>query len=436
MLTIRPVAQPLAGVLPVQQVLPGEPYRLLHYVVRQEVEEGLLLFNVLTRAIALLSPEEAARAMEDPSDVPGLVNGWFAVPQAHDDRRLALEVRAVGLMLQPPVRGYRSFTIFTTTDCNARCFYCYEKGRSRIPMTEETAREVASWMLRHRSGDNLRLRWFGGEPLFNRPVITIITRSLRDAGVAFRSTMVSNGYLFNDDIVEEAVSLWNLQKVQITLDGTEEVYNRSKAFIHEDGSAYRRVIGNIRRLLRAGVRVNVRLNIGPHNAGDLMDLAGELGNTFRSEALFTVYSHPLFDLDPDRYRAVAESQKRLEDRLYELGFAAPGKIRKNLRLNSCMADDPASVTILPDGHVGKCEHFSESGWFTSIRDDGVDETVLEAFRTFREELDDCARCPLYPDCFRLVKCEDRGRCYEEDRDLRVEAIRRALLSFYIKKPSE
>ena len=436
MQVLRPIASPLAGLLPVQQVREGEPYRLLHYVLQQEVEEGVLLYNGLTRAIVLLSPEEAAQAAKDPAAVPELVNGWFAVPADHDDRRLALEVRAVGRMLQNPPHGYRSFTIFTTTDCNARCFYCYEKGRARIPMTEETARAVADWMLRHRSGDKLRLRWFGGEPLYNRPVITIITRALKEAGVEFRSTMISNGYLFTDDLVEEAVSLWNLQKVQITLDGTEEVYNRSKAFIYQGESPYRRVLANIRRLLDAGIKVSVRLNVGPHNAEDLLALAGELGAQFGGEKGFTVYSHPLFDLEPDRHKAVAAERKRLEDKLYELGFASPGKIRKSLRLNSCMADDDGSVTLLPDGHVGKCEHFSETGWFTSIWDERQDETVLKGFKALREDLDDCAACPLYPDCFRLAKCEDRNNCYQEDRDMRVEAVRRDLLSFYLKTRSE
>ena len=173
MQTLRPIASPLAGLLPVQQVREGESYRLLHYVVQQEVEEGLLLYNVLTKAIALLSPEEAGRMAENPAAVPELVTGWFAVPVLHDDRKLALEVRAVGKMLQNPPHGYRSFTIFTTTDCNARCFYCYEKGRSRIPMKEETAREVAAWILKHKKAGDIRLRWFGGEPLYNRPVMAI-----------------------------------------------------------------------------------------------------------------------------------------------------------------------------------------------------------------------------------------------------------------------
>ena len=34
-------------------------YRLMHYVVTQEVEEGMLLFNTLTCSMALVTHEEA-----------------------------------------------------------------------------------------------------------------------------------------------------------------------------------------------------------------------------------------------------------------------------------------------------------------------------------------------------------------------------------------
>ena len=434
--TLRPIASPLNGLLPVQQVREGEQYRLLHYVVQQEVEEGVLLYNVLTKAVALLSPEEAERMGDDPAKVPELVAGWFAVPVPHDDCRLAQEVRTVGKMLRNPSHGYRTFTVFTTTDCNARCFYCYEKGRARIPMKEETARKVAEWILGHKIPGEIRLRWFGGEPLYNRPAITTICTALKEAGVEYRSSMTSNGYLFDDAIVEEAVGLWNLKKVQITLDGTEEVYNRSKAFIYQDESPYRRVLANIRRLLDAGIRVSVRLNVGPHNAEDLLALADELGGIFPAEENLKVYSHALFDTEETRPEEMAAARMRLERKLREKGLSKPGRLPKDLRLNHCMSDDSSSVTILPDGHLGKCEHYSESGWFGNIGSEEKNEAVLERFRAVREELAECAGCPLYPDCIRLVVCDETAVCRPEMRAERLEILRNNLQSWYLKRKSD
>lgn len=439
MKTILSMAKPLDGLLGAQRLKEGEPCRLMRYVVQQPVEGGLLLYHVLTKAVVLLDEDEAHRLSADPASVPGLVEGWFAVPLSHDDRELALQVRAVGKMLEKPVRRVRSFTILTTTDCNARCFYCYEKGRSRIPMRDETAVEVARYIVRNAAGESVRIRWFGGEPLYNKGVITRICRLLQDAGVGYKSEMVSNGYLFDEKTVEEAVSLWNLAKVQITLDGTESVYNRAKAFIYPEGSAFRRVIGNMHLLVGAGIRVTVRLNVDRHNAEDLFSLADQLGAEFGGEPLLNVYSHPLFEscsveaavhhTDLER-KALYDSRMRLQQKLQEANLFRQGKFRHSLKLNRCMADNDGAVVILPDGHVGKCEHYTDSGWFGHVSEEDWDEAVRVSYKELREELDACRDCAFYPDCIRPVKCEESVHCYPEEREEKLAEIRTQLLSYY------
>lgn len=435
----------LSGILKDQRLQEGESYRLLHFVVQLPVDEGLLLYNVMTRAVVLLSPEEALSMQENPVSVPGLIAKWFAVPLNHDDRKLAREVRAVGKMLEKKPKGIRSFTIFTTTDCNARCFYCYEKGRNRIPMKEETARKVAEFIIKNNPDKKVTLRWFGGEPLYNKGVISLICGKLRNAGFEYRSAMVSNGYLFDDETVAEAIGLWNLKKVQITLDGTEEVYNRIKAFIYREGSPYLRVLGNIHRLLDAGVEVNVRLNIDRHNADDLLVLADVLTKEFGGQKLFCVYSHPLFDAGSDngsvshtdsQRRELFDARMRLEEKLRERKIAFEGNLPDTLKLHNCMADSDGQILILPDGHLGKCEHYSDDHWFGHLDAAERDETVLKDFKRLREEIDACADCPFYPDCFRLALCEEAVHCYPEEREEKLLITRMELAGFYQKKKDE
>lgn len=440
MRTILNMADPLLGLLAPQHFVEGgEPYRLMRYVVRQPVEEGLLLYNVMTKAMVLLDPDEVKKFEKDPSAVPGLVEGWFVVPESHDDRKLAREVRAVGKMLSKPAKGISGYTILTTTDCNARCFYCYEKGRSRIHMTEETADAIIRYIIKHSSGENVRLRWFGGEPLFNKRVITRICTRLKEAGVPFRSSMVSNGLLFDEPTIAEAVDLWKLKKIQITLDGTEVVYNRVKNYVNPEGSPFRRVLGNIRLLVNAGVRVNIRLNIDRHNADDLFILADLLGAEFGGNPLVRVYSHSLFEAcdvraavnhDDIQRRELFEKQKRLREKLRDAGLSSPGKLAHSLKLNRCMADNDSSIVILPDGHVGKCEHFSDSEWFSHVLSEEIDDRQIASFKQVRPELEACSECVLYPDCFRLSKCEEAVHCYPEEREDKLLTLRDQILSYY------
>ena len=433
------MANPLPGLLPVQKKEEGGSYRLMHYVVRQPVEEGLLLYHLMTKSLVLLDRDEAGLLDEDPAKVEGLVENWFAVPESHDDRKLAQEVRAVGKMLHKPAGGIRNFTILTTTDCNARCFYCYEKGRSRFPMSDAVAEAAADYIIVNRGGESVKLRWFGGEPLYNKGAISLICSRLKEAGVVFRSSMVSNGLLFDGKTVSQSVEEWNLKKVQITLDGTEDTYNHIKNFAHSEGSPFLTVMGNIHRLLGAGVRVDIRLNIDRHNAEDIFALTEVLASEFGNNPLLGAYSHSLFEsCDPRaavlhsdlQRRELFEKQLKLQDKLMLSGLYRPGRLRHTLNLNHCMADSDSSVVILPDGHLGKCEHYSESEWFGHILDNVRDTDQISSFKAGRTEIEACSECPLYPDCIRLEKCEEAEHCHPEERELKLYDIRNQMSEYY------
>ena len=56
-------------------------------------------------------------------------------------------------------------TILTTTGCNARCYYCYEKGIKPQAMDIETAEKVVMFIKDNYHNKPVHLSWFGGEPL-------------------------------------------------------------------------------------------------------------------------------------------------------------------------------------------------------------------------------------------------------------------------------
>ena len=65
------------------------------------------------------------------------------------DKEYADLVRWVLTSRQKSAKNITGYTIFPTTDCNARCFYCFELDRSRIPMSVETARKVVRYIKDH-----------------------------------------------------------------------------------------------------------------------------------------------------------------------------------------------------------------------------------------------------------------------------------------------
>ena len=440
MQTIYQTAEPFDQLLKKQVAHAGQTYRSMNYVVEQPVNEGLLLYHNMTKAMLLLTPEEAETYKKSPAALSQLIEQWFLVPQSHDDRLLSRQMRDVARILKKKSDAITDYTIMTTTDCNARCFYCYELGRPRTPMSEETAIRTADYIINHCKGKKVTIRWFGGEPLYNLPVISLICSGLKDAGVDYQSRMISNGYLFDENVITEAKDFWRLKKVQITLDGTEQTYNRCKAYIYKGVNAYRRVIGNIHRLQDAGIRVSIRLNIDMHNAENLSELVEELHREFSNPKGISVYLHALFE-EVKGSKAIHDDEKRkyvfdrisdLEARLNDYGVIKPHRLSRQVRINRCMADNDQSVLIVPNGRVGKCEHYSEEHFIGHIENEDRNTEMVEKFRETRDEIDACATCFNYPDCIWLKLCEDSPNCYKEEREHMLHQLRQSMIRAFDK----
>lgn len=412
----------------------SEHSRMLKYCVEAPVDEGVLLFNLLTRELMLLTEDEYKKF----PDNDYLKEHWFVVPEESNEKEYADLVKWVLSNKQKKDKNITGYTIFPTTDCNARCFYCFELGRSRIPMSHETALKTAEYIKNHCGGEKVSISWFGGEPLFNREAIDTICGRLRQENVEFRSTMVSNGYLFDDEIVKKAVEQWNLKRVQITLDGTEQVYNKTKAFIYREGSPFRVVLESIRRLLDAEIQVQIRLNMDLYNANDLLALVEELGQRFGGRKGIHVYAHHLFkgnepmaELHTDEeWEKRDEAMRRLEDKITESGLASRGGISKHIKQNHCMADSGKSVTILPDGNIGLCEHFSETEFIGHLDIEGFDAEMVKSWKERMPEIPECAECFCYPECIKLKKCANGSICFRQLRQEQLRKTKRQMVQEY------
>lgn len=430
-----------------QDVDLGAEYRPISFCVVTEVDGKKVAYNSLTGEILILTEEESTLLAENNRLVADeasaeLIKKWFLVPIDNDDMQLRNELVDFGEVLYS-VKKKKAFTILPTSDCNARCFYCFELGRSRLHMTDKIANDTVDYILRE-GEKKIDLKWFGGEPLYNLRVIDIITGRLREAGVQFKSSMISNAYLFDDKIVEKAVNDWHLDNIQVTLDGTEEVYNRIKAYIHDDGrSPFQVVMDNIERLLKANMLVTVRLNVCNENFEDLMNLVDMLGERFGAYKKMNAYSNKLFEFTdrPDTIKDELERSEldrkwlELEMKIHKVGIGVNKPLAKDAKYYRCMADSPGTVMILPDGHLGRCEHYTDNNFVGDIYNGETDEKMIKFFKERVDSAEICQGCKLYPACIQLkecssarlgVMCDEITRKYKEDE--LCEGVKR-----YVKK---
>ena len=120
----------------------------------------------------------------------------------------------------------------------------------------------------------------------------------------------------------------------------------------------------------------------------------------------------------------------IESRLKDYGFFRPRLLKREIKTNRCMADNDCSVVIVPNGHIGKCEHYTEDHFVSHIGSNNWDVQMQEAFFSTRDEIDACATCYDYPNCIWLRLCEDVPHCYHEERQYKLSKLRQSILKAY------
>ncbi len=217
------------------------------------------------------------------------------------EQEIALVPR-ISEVLHEEAKRSPSFLVIPTLDCNYRCTYCFERplqnalSRSRSGADESCspaavvgpgdvmsqahvdAMFVAISQLRDRHGDSkdkCQLILYGGEPLDVRNetlVRHIVTRGLADG---YEFAAVTNGH----DLMHflDLFGAERINQVQISLDGSREVHDRSR--IHLGGeSSFVKIIDGVDALLeKGGVLVQIRVHVSPEQLKDFELLLSQLG---------------------------------------------------------------------------------------------------------------------------------------------------------------
>jgi len=427
-----------------EQKIKTANYRLIRYHLRAECDDGILLYNVVTGELILLNQEEAhaLESLDHPSgDVLGpLIKHHFLVPIDFDEKQLVDRLRKI-LKTIIQVQNITNYTILPTTDCNARCFYCYESNFPHITMAENTAHRLVNYIVRH-CGDNkhINIHWFGGEPLVGLKRIDQICEELTANGIQFSSRMTSNAYLFSEDLVSWAKDKWGLKKIQITLDGTESIYNSIKAYNNSDPSPYNRVLNNIGYLIDKNIYVLIRLNLGMHNISDLKTLIDEMAKRYSSKKNIAAYADILFDTDDykplhysDENLTLLETTKiQLNKYIHKKGFHT--RILTDLPTLShshCMADSGNCLLVSPKGDLSLCEHAIYDEAVGHINSDSLDYKKIAEWATTKD-WESCNNCPLYPKCVMLDKCVNLTPCHEVELNYELSQYNKNLIQQYNK----
>ena len=259
-----------------------------------------VLINTMTEAVALLNEEEYEKyrmisSCSDYSDKT-IVQLFLLGFLTKDDDSELFKLDVIRNRSAYASSDAINITIYPTQECNARCFYCFENGEKRKPMTQETAEKVVEYIIKNvTESDEVVFRWFGGEPLVGDRIIDYITENVDKhfgGKLKFSSIITTNGFNISDDLIKRAKEKWHAKKFHVTIDGYAEEHNRRKNYCDKSVDAYQKLLVDMSKLIEAGIFVVCRFNLDKNNITQLDDILHDL-EQFKDSDLFYIHTTTL-----------------------------------------------------------------------------------------------------------------------------------------------
>ena len=312
-------------------------------------------------------------------------------------------------------------TILPTDSCNFRCVYCYESATNQH-LSKENEESIIKFVNRNaHKYKQIRLAWFGGEPLVRKGQVLRITKTINDIckskGILFSARMTTNAYELDIDTFNELVRN-RVLAYQICIDGNRESHNKQRPHAINNDS-YDKIIHNITEIARNAKSNTFLISLRTNIASETEDYIEE-------------YLHDIYDIigDDKRFEIVFQGVRNWggtrinhnnvvlvdeESKLYEKWYTKAAKIGLNsaetmdlsIYPSMCAANFIAGYVIYPDCSVHKCTlaYFSDKahneGCIGKIDNNGnlsVDYSKVMKWMIHDSHNEKCLNCVLYCVC--------------------------------------
>ena len=298
--------------------------------------------------------------------------------------------------------GYSSYIIWPTTGCNARCIYCFEEGFKSRTMTTQTADRVIEFIKETKQDGKIKIKWFGGEPLLGHKMISYMCQKLKENDIDFESTMITNCSLVTEELAKDIRTLWNMKKIQISLDGDKTDYERRKRYCDPKKYNYDTVIRGIRFLVAEGLNINLRCNVDNNNIDGLAAFVDQLKADLGDIQNIDMYLSPLFGVDKCRpSKVLFKKMADLTEYCRRIGLIKNGFFKRDnkFKANYCMADSmDKTIGIGPDGELNNCDSLLEQNVWGNIFDGVTNQTKFNELYSSAEIDERCKKCCFLPQC--------------------------------------
>ncbi len=315
-------------------------------------------------------------------------------------------------------------TILPTGKCNFNCSYCLESEQNflRDRMNEQSQNAVLKFVQKNISKyHELRVVWFGGEPLLEASIIEDLSKKLilicNSRHIIYSASTTTNGYLLNPEVFEK---LYNqkLYNFMITVDGFKEQHDKFRCMHNGDGT-YDKIMKNLLYIRDNKqyrfVHITIRVNVTRDVLNVIDELIARLDADFANDPRFSFMFIPVnnYSSTKETDETVFIKNEELDDKLnnnelyikkYKSKELNTYLISPNHVCNSALRE---SFVISPDLKVYKCcAHYDmKENYLGYIDLDGnliVDEALHRKWylinEAVRRKFDSCKNCFYKPAC--------------------------------------
>lgn len=397
--------------------------------IAQLVENKILLYNTFTTSLVELTEDLYQSIFVENnylmSEVSALFDMGFLVEDTYDEVGAMEKIRCN--VIKNSSEKIANIIIAPTLECNAHCFYCFENGYRKGKMSTETAEVLVDFLEKNWNGEKLGITWFGGEPLLASEIIDYVSRRLKEKEIIFSSKVTTNGSLFDERVAEKAIKLWNVEKVQVTIDAIENEYNEIKKYDKEYPDAFSLVMRNIKSAISLGINLKIRINFDPCKQEKALETMNYLMRHFNNSKYIKIYFAPI-DADDKIVKNISGEFKDYDEHPYislikfgrkhhlyrgfpdmeddydveheydQYGFLKKLKIYPS-PIN-CYAACPNVFSIAPNGDIYKChralgrKEYASGNIKTGIEDNDAYQFFCDTTLTY----DECKNCSILPIC--------------------------------------
>lgn len=172
------------------------------------------------------------------------------------DKRHALKVR-----LAKRLEQRRELRYALTDRCNFRCLFCHNEGQADAASVNGPAREADEALVYDVLDEAVRLgftdlTFTGGEPLLKKQRLYGILRHLAGLTPPPAITVVTNGYLLDEQTIANLYEYPGEKKLHVSLHSMDSSTFKDVTGCHIEG-AFEKVVENIKRSANAGLSVKV-----------------------------------------------------------------------------------------------------------------------------------------------------------------------------------